>query len=424
VLDDKRTLDEAMKQEPRFVALQGRDRAFAANLALATLRALGNVDEALARHLARPLPDSARFARATLRTGAAQMLEGIAPVHAAVGRAVDIARHEPTGRGFTGLINAVLRKVALIDPATLPARGRVPQVWWSRWRTGHGEAAADRIADSLTGQPALDLTVLTDVADWLARAAEAGIAARRLDGGPAGPASVRLEQSVGDVTGLPGWADGEILVQDAAAALPARLLGVRRGQTVLDLCAAPGGKTVQLAAMGAAVVAMDIDAARLDRVRQNLERTHLDARLEVGDATRTVGEAACDAILLDAPCTATGTLRRNPETLWIKSPADVARLSAQQGALVEAAARALAPGGRLVYAVCSLEAEEADPACARALACGLEPDPIRAEEVGMFADALTPDGRLRILPSLEARGGVGSDGFFIARFRRPAAVAC
>lgn len=421
VLDEKRTLDDAMRGEAKFDALQGRDRAFAANLALATLRALGHVDTVLARHLTRPLPDSTRFARAVLRTGAAQMLEGIAPVHAAVGRAVDIAKHEPSGRGFSGLINAVLRKVAAEDPAVLPARGRVPAVWWSRWRAAYGEGAADAIAASLATQPALDLTILGDAGGWLATAHAEGVSARLLDVGPGASASARLDEGCPDVTALPGWREGLVIVQDAAAALPARLLGCKRGEAVLDMCAAPGGKTVQLAATGANVTAMDVDPQRLEKVRQNLDRTGLDARLLAADARNVPPGALYDAILLDAPCTATGTLRRNPETLWIKSPNETMRMAEAQGALVDAAAAALKPGGRLVYAVCSLEPEEAGPAVSRALAAGLVRSPIEAAEVGDFAPAIMPDGDLRILPGgwpgADRLGG--SDGFYIARLVKP-----
>jgi 16S rRNA (cytosine967-C5)-methyltransferase len=219
------------------------------------------------------------------------------------------------------------------------------------------------------------------------------------------------------VTGLPFWNEGRIWVQDAAAALPAKLLAAKRGERVLDMCAAPGGKTLQLAASGAEVTAIDIDSSRIERVADNLARTHMVARLLTGDARVLAGGADYDAILLDAPCSATGTLRRNPETLWIKTPSDVAKFAPVQAELITAAAHALKPGGRMVYAVCSLEPEEASMAISAALAAGLNRDPIHAFEVECLEEALTPDGHVRILPGMWADRG-GLDGFFIARFTK------
>ena len=416
ILDERWTLEEAMRKEQAFVGLDGRDRGFAAHLALATLRALGMIDAVLASKLERPLPDSAHFARALLRVGAAQLIEGLAPPHAAVGRSVDLAKFDPASRGFAGLVNAILRRIAT-EPMERPAdRLRVPVLWWNRWRAAYGEDAADGIAASLARQPALDLSVKAD-AEHLAASLDAEVL-------PTG--SLRLKETPGDVTSLPHWADGVFWVQDAAAALPARLLGVRPGQRVLDMCAAPGGKTMQLAATGADVTAMDVDAARIRRVADNLARTSLTARLHVADA-RTLAETSdrqgdYDAILLDAPCSATGTLRRNPESLWIKTPADVARFASLQRDLMTAAIAALKPGGRLVYAVCSLEPEEADPAVAQGLAAGLRLVPIEPHEVPGLEHAITAQGCVRLLPAYWADRG-GMDGFFIARFEKPMLVS-
>jgi 16S rRNA (cytosine967-C5)-methyltransferase len=410
VIDQRWTVEEAMRREQSFVRLDGRDRGFAAHLVLATLRAMGIVDAVLATKLSKPLPDSAHYAKALLRVGAAQLIEGLAPPHAAVGRAVDLAKYEATGRGFSGLINAVLRRIAT-EPLVRPHdRERVPSLWWSRWRGAYGAPAADAIAASLSSQPALDLSFKGDAGDML----------EALGGTLLPTGSIRLTETPSDVTALPFWSEGRIWVQDAAAALPAKLLGVKVGEQVLDMCAAPGGKTMQLAATGANVTAIDIDASRIAKVAENLARTHLVARLQTGDARTLAGTSLYDAILLDAPCSATGTLRRNPETLWIKTPSDVTKFAPIQAELVGAAAKALKPGGRLVYAVCSLEPEEAAMAVSAALAAGLVSDPIVGSEVVSLQGALTPEGNLRILPGMWADIG-GLDGFFIARFRKSAA---
>jgi 16S rRNA (cytosine967-C5)-methyltransferase len=409
VMDQRWTVEEAMRREQSFASLDGRDRGFAAHLVLATLRALGIVDAVLATKLAKPLPDSAHYAKALLRVGAAQLIEGLAPPHAAVGRAVDLAKYEATGRGFAGLINAVLRRIAT-EPLERPHdRERVPALWWSRWRAAYGAQAADGIAASLGHQPALDLSFKGDPSDML----------EALGGALLPTGSIRLAETPSDVTSLAFWSEGRIWVQDAAAALPAKLLFAKAGEKVLDMCAAPGGKTMQLAATGAEVTAIDIDSSRIGRVADNLARTHLVARLQTGDARALAGTALYDAILLDAPCSATGTLRRNPETLWIKTPSDVAKFAPIQSDLIQAAAKALKPGGRLVYAVCSLEQEEASMAQATALNAGLALDPIAALEVPGLEDALTKEGQVRILPSMWADIG-GLDGFYIARFIKPA----
>ncbi|MEN9855249.1 MAG: hypothetical protein RLZZ157_375 [Pseudomonadota bacterium] len=407
VMDQQWTVEEAMAREDSFARLDGRDRGFAAYLVLATLRAMGSVDAVLATKLSKPLPDSAHYARALLRVGAAQLIEGLAPPHAAVGRSVDLAKFEATGRGFSGLINAVLRRVATEPLPDLAARTRVPRLWWNRWRAAYGESEADAIAASLASQPCIDLSYTGDAQDLSAA----------LNGHILPTGSFRLTETPSDVTALPLWAEGRIWVQDAAAALPAKLLGARRGDKVLDMCAAPGGKTLQLAATGADVTAIDIDKTRITRIADNLARTHLVARLVTGDACNLAGQAAYDRILLDAPCSATGTLRRNPETLWIKTPADVAKFIATQSSLVKAAAHALKQGGTLVYAVCSLEPEEADAACETALQYGLTIDPITEADLPDLSPALTPQGHARLLPSLWPDQG-GLDGFFIARFKK------
>jgi 16S rRNA (cytosine967-C5)-methyltransferase len=408
VLDRRLSLEAAMEETQSFARLEGRDRAFAAAVALATLRHLGQIDAILRSLMERPIADASTWPWAILRTGVAQLLTGLAPAHAVVSRAVAVARVHRSASGLAPLMNAVLRKAATVELASLDPADALPLVWRRRWEAAYGTAAVQVLARVAQQPAALDLS-----AGVTAPAVLAVDGARRLPTG-----SIRLSDADVRATDLPGWETGEIWVQDAAAALPARLLRVRPGDRVLDLCAAPGGKTLQLAAAGAEVTAVDADAARMQRLRDNLARTGLTADVFVGDARRAQPDRLFDAVLLDAPCSATGTIRRHPETVWIKTPQDIARLAALQGELMAAAARQLKPGGRLVYAVCSLEPEEAGSGQAAAAAAGLVADPVLPDELPGLEAALLPDGSVRILPGLwEAHGGL--DGFFMARFRRP-----
>lgn len=416
VLDGQVPLDEAMQREPAFARLEGRDRGFAARLAMATLRALGPVEHALSARITRPLPDNAGMARALLRTGAAQILEDLAPVHAAVGQAVALAKADPSSASYAGLINAVLRGLARDPPPPCPLSARWPAAWSARWRAAHGQEALAELAAALARPPPLDLSTRLD-ADAAALLAER-LGARLLPGG-----TLRLDPAPGDPTALSGWAEGWIWAQDAAAALPARLLGVAPGLTALDLCAAPGGKTLQMAAAGGRVVAVDADPGRLARLNENLARTGLSARVLAGDGRTMAGALAAesggfDRVLVDAPCSATGTLRRHPEAPWIKDPAKAGRLAGLQAELVAAGARALKPGGLLVYAVCSLEPEEAWSGLEAAARAGLVPDPVRPEEAPGLEAAINAEGHVRTWPGQWPESG-GLDGFFIARFRKP-----
>jgi 16S rRNA (cytosine967-C5)-methyltransferase len=218
------------------------------------------------------------------------------------------------------------------------------------------------------------------------------------------------------ITELPAFIEGQAWAQDAAAALPARLLGAGPGMNVADLCAAPGGKTAQLAAAGATVVAVERDPTRILRLRENLVRLGLEARVVQGDVAEWEPGMRFDAILLDAPCSATGTIRRHPDVPYLKRPTDVPTLAGLQAPLLAAAAKLLAPGGRLVFATCSLQPEEGEAQAAKPPA-GLVADPIRPEEVPGLEQAITPEGWLRTAPDLWEEEG-GMDGFFIARFRK------
>lgn len=397
-----------MERVDSYAGLSGRDRGFAAAITRATLRHLGQIDALVTAQMERPIADSSTWPWAILRTGAAQLLAGLAPPHAVVSRAVALAGLHRSASGLAGLVNAVLRKVAAVDPAALDPADALPLVWRRRWEAAHGAVAVEALARVAQAPAPLDLSSRVDNPAVLALDG-----AVRLPGG-----TIRLGPDAPSAPDLPGWAGGEIWVQDAAAALPVRLLAPGAGERVLDLCAAPGGKTLQLAAAGAQVTAIDQDASRLERLTENLARTGLSAQVFTGDARKARPEVLFDAVLLDAPCSATGTLRRHPETVWIKTPQDIPRLVALQTELMAAAARMVRPGGRLVYAVCSLEPEEASSGMAAGIAAGLMPDPVRPDELAELDGALQPDGTVRLLPGLWAQRG-GLDGFFIARFRRP-----
>jgi len=405
VLDNGRTFEDALSDTKSFNALEGRDRAFARAVASATLRRLGGIDAILAKFLAKPLPETAFAGRAILRTGAAQLLVLHTPPHAAVGESVALANAHKGSRGFAGLINAVLRKVANEGPALFDAQplgADLPQWLFARWRAAYGDQFAAAIAQALRDEAPLDLSARAD-----AQALAAQVGGEALPTG-----SVRLGEHA-PVDELPGFDAGAFWVQDAAAALPAQLLGDVRDKDVLDLCAAPGGKTLQLAAAGARVAALDKDHNRLDRLRAALRRTGLSAEVIAMDAREWAPSKLYDCVLLDAPCTATGTLRRHPDIAWLRRPTDVPALAGLQTELLAKAASFLKPGGKLVYAVCSLEPEEG-PAIAAAAPDTLRRDPIAPSEIGDRA-FITEEGALRTLPShWPERGGL--DGFYAARF--------
>jgi 16S rRNA (cytosine967-C5)-methyltransferase len=412
VTDDRRTLDEALDTNRFYAALEGRDRAFARAIASATLRRLGGIDALLAEHLAKPLPDEARTARAMLRTGAAQMLVLGTPPHAAVGETVALAKSGKSAAGFAKLINAVLRRIGERGPdalSALPPGADLPDWLFARWRAVYGPRA-EEIARALKLEPPLDLT---------AKANPDGLAAR-LGAQRIGDTSLRLGEGHRDVRDLDGYDTGDWWVQDVAAALPAQLLREVGGKEVIDLCAAPGGKSMQLAAAGAHVTALDVDGDRLGRVRENLGRTGLSAHVVNADALVWRPQTQADAVLLDAPCTATGTLRRNPDVAWLRRPTDIPKLAELQRALVDAAWEMLKPGGALVYAVCSLEPEEGEAIATAALSTGRwRLARINPEDAPGLPDAVTSEGFIRTLPSHLGEIG-GMDGFFAMRLIKQA----
>ena len=404
-LDRRGGLEEAVASAPAFTGLEPRERSFARALAMTTLRRKGVLERVLQAKLAKPPPDAVL---ALLRLGAAQLLYMDVASHAAVSTTVELAAEMRATRPFKSLVNAVLRGIGRGGAPTAPAEALAPDWLYARWRAAYGETAAQAMAVLIAQEPSTDLT-LRDPAETEVLAP--ALSAQVLDGG-----SLRVAHH-GEVSQWPGYDEGRWWVQDASAAVPARLLAVRPGETALDLCAAPGGKTLQLAAAGAQVTALDRSAARLVRVRENLARAGLTAEIVAADAARWEDERRFDAVLLDAPCTATGTFRRHPDVLWATRPADIAKLAAVQAALLAAAADHVRPGGRLVYCVCSLEPEEGEAQVEAFLSArpDFHLDPAQSGEGGAPPDSLTPEGTLRILPHHLADG---TDGFFVARLVR------
>jgi 16S rRNA (cytosine967-C5)-methyltransferase len=399
--------DEIFAGHPRLGNLEPRDRAFARLLVTTVLRHLGQIDAVLGTFVERT-PKDVRVHN-LLRLGAAQLLVLGTPAHAAVGESVALA----TGREAyaRGLVNAVLRRIAREGPALLAtqdaARLNTPAWLWQAWEAAFGEERVRAIAEAHAREPPLDLSVRSEPEVW----------ARRLDALHLHGTTLRRAAG-GAIEDLPGYKAGAFWVQDAAAALPARLLGEVAGARVIDLCAAPGGKTAQLAAAGAKVTAVEISEKRAARLRDNLARLQLQAEVVIADALDWRPDAPAPFVLLDAPCTATGTIRRHPDIAWHKTQGDVARMAELQGRLLASAAQMLAPGGMLVYASCSLQPEEGPEVIAQGLAVGLplERRPLTPKEVGLAVE-ITAEGDVRTLPChLPEQGGL--DGFFITRLAR------
>jgi 16S rRNA (cytosine967-C5)-methyltransferase len=415
VLRQKRPLDDLLEQS-ELGRLPERDRALVRTIVATVLRRLGTLQHVLAVMLEKGMPPSAPQVEAILLIGAAQILFLDVPDHASVDLSVRLAQADHHASHYSGMVNAVLRKLARDGKARLAGLDTVlldtPDWLMRRWIAHYGQTAAHAIAAAHTQEPALDLTVKSDPQTW----------ATTLDGRVLDTGTVRTIAS-GPIPQLPGYDEGAWWVQDAAASLPARLLSDIRDKSVADLCAAPGGKTAQLALAGAQVTAVDRSAPRLERVRQNLARLQLSAEIVKADAATWQG-GPFDAILVDAPCSSTGTIRRHPDIPWLKSETDLVKLVALQTRLLDHAVTLLTPGGTLVYCTCSLEAEEGEDQIAALLGRnpGLRRSPIMANEVAGHGELLTPQGELRTLPcywayDAEPRMG-GLDGFYAARIIR------
>ena len=407
VLRRKRPLDDAIEDHAGMAELSVRDRAFSRLLVGTVLRRLGQIDALIGDCLNTPLAPRAAIVHDILRLGIAQLLFLRTPPHAAVATSVDLAH----ARGFMshkGLVNAVLRRLSIEGAERIEsqdaARLNTPDWLWQTWSRAYGEDCARAIAGAHLKEAPLDLTLRSDDDSWREK-----LQAIRL------PTGSLRRSAGGSVAALPGYAEGAWWIQDAAASLPVRLFRSVAGLEVVDLCAAPGGKTAQLASAGARVTALDRSTRRLDRLVANLDRLGLPVAAVAADALSWRPEQPVDAVLLDAPCTATGAIRRHPDVPHLKQPEDVARLAVVQENLLRAAIEILRPGGILVYCTCSLEPEEG-PARIEALlrsGAAVVRQPIEPDEVGA-AEWVTPNGDMRTLPChLSEHDGI--DGFYAAR---------
>jgi 16S rRNA (cytosine967-C5)-methyltransferase len=416
-LTASRPLDERLGADPTQPkgGLEPRDRALARSIATVALRRLGTIRKGLTRRLDKGMPRRGGALEWTLIVAAAQILFLDTPDHAAVDLAVKATRAEPASAPFAALANAVLRAIARdreeILASSDPLEDDTPAWLAQRWRSTFGESVARAIALAHRSEPTLDLSVRNDPAAW----------AEKLGGAVLPTGSVRLDTHT-PVAELEGYAEGEWWVQDAAAALPARLLRPAAGMRIVDLCAAPGGKAAELAAAGADLTAVDRSAERLKLLAANFARLRLTSEIVVADAL-AFEAPPFDAVLLDAPCSATGTIRRHPDVAWIKRPGDLAPLIKLQAALLDKAIALARPGGAIVYCVCSLEPEEGEAQIAAVLR--RNPDvrrvPVAAEEIGGLAECLTPSGDLRTLPCHlwgDNPRRSGMDGFFAARLMK------
>lgn len=409
VLRRRHPLDEALDADPAMDRLEPRDRAFARALALTTCRRLGQISETLDAHLDKGLPDRSGGLEAILSTAAAQLLFLDVPAHAAVDLAVRLVREDRDAERYAGLANAVLRAIARApEPAAGPA-ANLPAWIGERWAMRWGEAVTLSMAEAHCAQAPLDLSAKDANTAW----------AERLGAVVLPTGTLRILAPSGPVTALPGFAEGAWWVQDAGARLPVLAAGRVKGARVADLCAAPGGKTAALAAAGAKVTAVDHSVERMTRLASNMDRLKLAVEPVVRDVRDANIGNDFDIVLLDAPCTATGTIRRHPDVAWTKRESDIASLAKLQHELLDAAARAVKVGGTLVYSTCSLETEEGEDQAVAFLARHRDfaLAPIDASEVGGLGELVDRSGCARARPDMLAGSG-GIDGFFVARFRR------
>jgi len=406
IFQQRRTYEQAFEAHPFAKQLADWDRHWLRHVVMAVLRHRFALQAAVSPFLAKKIPQKHVAVQYALWAGAAELYLMEVPGHAVVHEWVEVIKHSPSNH-MKGLVNAVLRRLAEQPERWDEAQTTPPRGWlWQSWEAAYGAEATAAIANMMQRIPPLDLTCTQDGDQW----------AQKLGGELLPNGSVRLQEA-GDVTQLEGFQDGTWWVQDAAASLPVQLLGNVKNKRVLDLCAAPGGKTAQLANAGAQVTALDRSKNRMQRLQENLQRVRLGADTVVADALTWEPEGHYDAILLDAPCSATGTIRRHPELPFIKRKEDVVEMQAIQQSLLAKASAWLNPGGVLLYCVCSLQPEEGEAQIAAALAddATLSRDPIHAEALPYGVQpGLNGEGELRTLPFFWQEQG-GMDGFFIAR---------
>ena len=408
-------LTDAHHGHPQYLELDERDRSLVRAILGTALRNRNTIETALCKLLDRPLPANAVALQQLLHVGAAQILYLDVPDHAAVDIAVTSANIDPRNRKYASLVNAVLRRLTRNKDRAVELEIPNGPEWYIDGLTAtYGKEKAEAILAIQAHEPSIDLTVKSNPAEWAAKL-----------GGTALPnGSVRLGEFEGALTALEGFAEGEWWVQDAAASLPATLLGDIKDKRVADLCAAPGGKTAQLIMAGAQVTAFDINKNRLKRLKTNLDRLQLEAELITANILDYQTDELFDAILLDAPCSSTGTVRRHPDVLWTKTPEDITRLTQVQANLLRHAISLVKPDGIIVFSNCSLNREEGEDMAQAIIAEGvLKPEPFKPEELKGMEQLIDGQGFLRStpadLPNPEPKLA-GLDGFFAARFRRPA----
>jgi 16S rRNA (cytosine967-C5)-methyltransferase len=413
IVDQKTPMDGVIDDDhgnPAFRALSGADKALVRAILNSGLRHLNWINAILDGYLQTPLPDGARHLRHVLTVAAAQILFLDVPDHSAVDLAVEQARLDPRSKRFANLVNALLRRLGREkEEALARVRAEVsifPAWFQKRLVAAYGEDVARKIGDNFITLPPIDLTVKSDPQGW----------AERLGGVALPTGSVRLAELHGAVTDLEGFEDGSWWVQDAAAAIPAKLMGDISGKRVADLCAAPGGKTAQLVLAGGKVTAVEQSASRMKRLKGNLARLGFEAEFVVAKLEELKPDDLFDAILLDAPCSSTGTIRRHPDVIWTKSPEDVVKLASVQRRLLDAAFRMVKPGGRLVFANCSLDPLEGE----ELIAGFLQETPearmraVTSEEQPTIPDEIVKNGQIRTTPDMLN----GVDGFYAAVLER------
>ena len=415
ILDHGKSMDDVLAEGGSFAAMSPRDRALARAIAGTVLRRSGQVDAVLGLYLSRPLPQKAGLMRAIMRCATAEILFLRSPAFAIVNEAVSQAASKGKTRAFRHLANAVLRKVATEGADRLndfPPSLNIPDWLQTSWQAAYGDQVIADAARVLIADQPTDITVFGDAKVW----------AEKLNGHVLGGHSVRIDshdRQSGDVTKWPGFEEGAWQVQDAAASLPVALLAPKPGEYIADLCAAPGGKTAQLASSGAKVIALDRAQNRLLRLDQNMKRLGLSVQSLCADVMQWQSDAPLDAVLLDAPCSATGVFRRHPDVLALKSEEQVRALADMQFAILKAAIQNLRPGGRLVYCVCSAQGEEGEQIAARALA----ELPLKAANIDPktlpFGQEFVSRHALRIAPGAWAEKG-GLDAFYMATFTKKA----
>lgn len=421
VIDKRTSLDGLLDQKggnPAFTGLDRNDQALVRAILLAALRHRTIIEAVIATLVDRPLPPGARALVHVLHVAAAQIIYLDLPDHAAVDLAVEQASIDPRNRRFAALVNAVLRRLIREKQALVPAvesKTRNAPPWFDeRLRAAYG-ARADRILAAHGSVPPLDLTVKSDPQAW----------AERLGGILLPTGTVRLGALTGPVTDLPGFAEGQWWVQDAAASIPARLFGNVGGMRIADLCAAPGGKTAQLIVAGAEVTAVDLSRNRLRRLGENLARLGLEAEILEADCLDWQPDGTFDAVLLDAPCSSTGTVRRHPDIPWTKGPEDVEKLAALQEKMLRHAITLVRPGGKIVFSNCSLDPAEGEDMVQRVIDTEPHLQRISIDQADWpgLEEAVSGRGEMRTTPDMlpnENARLAGMDGFFACLLTRTA----